>query len=381
MDSVGANEMDQALLAEGGAAGALVSLKEVIFDRFVERVRDALGVGGRVSRPLIVNTLPTFVSALALALSPTHARRLATDGSSVARTHGEDRAELTGYELDDLIHEYQVLRGVLFDVLYTEIALSQRDVAIINESVDCAIREATSAFVEVYDDLRSRLAATLTHDLRGPLGAASNYIHLIERAGASSADAARYCQGALRNLNRVRQMIDDLLDQSRVRAGETLHLRFEASELRAMVDEVLTDLRAAHGDRFRFTPSETIEGVWCSDALKRALTNLLENAVKYGGRSMPVTVTLSELQGNVYIAVHNEGPVIPEAQRENLFAHFRRGSEDSQGWGLGLAGVKEIAAAHGGSVSVESTAEEGTTFTLQLFRDARRFSLETTRSK
>ncbi len=364
---------DSDLLAEGGLPGTLIELKDQIFDRFVAAVRESVPAGRNASRPLIVNTLPGFVTSLALALSPSSPRRIATDGSSVAQTHGEERATLTGYELDDLLHEYQILRWVLLDLLSERMPLTPAQTRTIIESVDQAIREATAAFVHVYDTLRNQVAATLTHDLRGPLGAAVNYVHLIQRGGDSPVDRSRYCEGALRNLNRVRQMIDDLLDHSRAGAGERLQLRLAPLDLRPLLEEVLVDLRAAHGDRFHLKAPDRVDGVWCADALKRAVFNLAENAIKYGDRTLPVTVNLETLQGGVYISVHNFGPPIPDAERESLFSPFRRGSTASQGWGLGLTAVKEIAAAHGGSVTVESAAEEGTTFTLQIFQDARKF--------
>jgi signal transduction histidine kinase len=182
----------------------------------------------------------------------------------------------------------------------------------------------------------------------------------------------------MRNLGRVRQMIDDLLDHSRASTGERLQLRFEPVELRGLIGEVVSDLRASHGDRYILQSPGDIAGVWCPDALKRAVFNLAENATKYGDPDSPVTITLTDVEGSVSISVHNRGSPIPPEERRSLFQPFRRGSSDraSQrpGWGLGLTAVKEIAEAHGGSVMVESTVEEGTTFTLQVFRDCREFS-------
>jgi signal transduction histidine kinase len=367
---------DNALIAEGGIAAVLVAAKTEIFDRFVDAVRHAFPAGQRTSRPLILNTLPAFVTSLGLALSPSHARKTATEGSTVALTHGNERASLTNYSLDNLIHEYQVLRRIIFEVLLARTSVEPQDITVINDSVDRSIREATSAFVHVYDELRGLVAATLTHDLRGPLGTASNYLHLVQHGSQDKEKRDEYCAHAIRNLGRVRQMIDDLLDHSRASTGERLQLTFEPLELVGLVREVLADLRAANGDRYVLNAPEPIEGAWSGDAVKRAIHNLAENATKYGDRDSPVTVTLKHLQGDVLISVHNFGPAIAEEERLALFDAFRRGLQGSstrQGWGLGLTAVKEIAQAHGGSVMVESSDSEGTTFTLQLFRDAREF--------
>jgi signal transduction histidine kinase len=370
------SDLDGQLMAAGGVAAVIVASKQEIFDRFVEHVRANIPAGQRAPRPLVLNTLPAFVTSLGLALSDRHHRRTATEGSSAASTHGQERAALTGYRLDDLIQEYQLLRTVVFDTLLARTTLTVQDIATINASIDQAIREATSAFLTVYDEFRGRVAATLTHDLRGPLGAAYNYVQLVQSAGASQEMRERFCAGAMRNLGRVRQMIDDLLDHSRASAGQRLQLKYEPLELGALVREVLSDLRAAHGERYVLHGREPIHGVWCGDALKRAVYNLVENATKYGDADWPVSVTLTEIQGNVNISVHNRGAPIPAEERAELFGAFRRGSADTgsrQGWGLGLTAVKEIAEAHGGSVMVESSIEEGTTFTLQVFKDAERF--------
>ena len=369
---------DEALLKEGGVPALLVGAKQEILDLFVDAVRDAFPGGYRVARPLVIDTLPAFITSLALALSPHSSRQVATEGSTAAMTHGEERAVLTGYTLDDLIHEYQVLRKIIFDTLLARTALSPQAVGVINDSIDLAIREATQTFVHAYDELRGRVAATLTHDLRGPLGAAYNYVQLLRSAGGSEEARERFCSGAMRNLGRVRQMIDDLLDHSRASTGESLQLRFEPLELRGLIDEVVSDLRATHGDRYVLESPGAIDGVWSPDALKRAVFNLAENATKYGDPDSRVTITLAQIDGSVSISVHNRGAPIPAEERRWLFQAFRRGSSDrasmKPGWGLGLTAVKEIAEAHGGSIMVESTAEEGTTFTLHVFRDAREFA-------
>lgn len=370
-------------MLEGGLAGLLIGSKNEIFARFVSATQSEVAAAKTASRPLIIDTLPAFITALGLALSPHNARRMATDGSTVAMTHGQERAELTGYTLDNLLHEYQLLRKIIFDVLLAHGGMDTASVAVINESIDRAIREATAAFVSVLDELRSRVAATLTHDLRGPLGAAFNYVELIGRAGESAEMRERFCAGAMRNLGRVRQMIDDLLDRSRARAGEPLQLRFESLELRELVEEVLTDARTAHGERYVLNAPRPVPGVWCAEALKRAVFNLVENATKYGDEASPIVVSLTELQGNVQIAVHNLGPTISREDQVTLFDPFRRGQSEptnaSRGWGLGLTAVKEIAEAHGGTVMVESSDAEGTTFVLQVFQDATQFVPKTRR--
>jgi phosphoserine phosphatase RsbU/P len=100
-------------------------------------------------------------------------------------------------------------------------------------------------------------------------------------------------------------------------------------------------------------------------------SNLIANAVHYGAPEKPVSVDARLESGAVRVEVHNEGEPIPEPLRAGLFDPFRRGTRDSRhaktaGLGLGLYISKEIALAHGGSLDVQSSSSEGTTFRLTL---------------
>jgi len=112
---------------------------------------------------------------------------------------------------------------------------------------------------------------------------------------------------------------------------------------------------------------------WDARVVRRALVNLLDNAIKYGGECSPVTVRVSEAGERVAIAVHNEGSTVSAEEMEHLFSAYQRARDGrraaKKGWGLGLALVKGVADAHGGVVQVASSAEGGTTFTLSLPRD------------
>jgi signal transduction histidine kinase len=122
---------------------------------------------------------------------------------------------------------------------------------------------------------------------------------------------------------------------------------------------------------------EPVRGYFAPEPLRRAVENLASNAVKYGTSTRPITVTVRQTHERAFILVHNHGGYIPAHQQETLFQAFRRLRETEaggkRGWGLGLAQVRGAAEAHGGSVAVESLPERGTSFTIDIPKDARPF--------
>ena len=106
------------------------------------------------------------------------------------------------------------------------------------------------------------------------------------------------------------------------------------------------------------------------------MQNLVTNALKYSPDGSPVTVGAQGEDANVVLMVHNEGTPIPADRLDTLFRPLERATSDvdktGRSIGLGLYIVKEVVDAHGGSVSVESTSEAGTTFTVRLARASAR---------
>jgi signal transduction histidine kinase len=238
-----------------------------------------------------------------------------------------------------------------------------------------AIREALTD-LETERALREQFVVTLTHDLRTPLAAAQMGSYLISRKADDPVEVVKLTGRVIPNLDRIDQMIRDLLDANRIRAGETLPIDVERCELRALVTEVLDELATIHGNRFALEAVEIIEGYWSTSGIRRILENLCSNAIKYGAESQPVTVgLLRQGSAEVMIEVHNQGPAIPTQDQLDMFRPFRRNGADDltsqKGWGLGLTVVRGISEAHGGIVQVESDAGSGTTFRVTLPLDAR----------
>jgi signal transduction histidine kinase len=166
------------------------------------------------------------------------------------------------------------------------------------------------------------------------------------------------------------RLINDLLDYSRARLGEGIPMSCRPSHLDAVCTEVIGELQAAHpGRRLEYRHQGEGLGIWDPDRVGQVLVNLLTNALRYGDDGAPVTLAWTGTGERKVITVHNEGPPIDEHVRQRIFEPFQRGDRQGNAWGgvgLGLYIVKQIVAAHGGSIELRSEEGAGTTFTVVL---------------
>ncbi|MFL5814067.1 MAG: PAS domain S-box protein [Bdellovibrionia bacterium] len=218
--------------------------------------------------------------------------------------------------------------------------------------------------------VREKFVATLTHDLRNPITAVKMSAQLILRKTDHPAIVQTQAVRIINGVSRADQMIQDLLDANRIRAGEIIPLELIDCDLGAELHEVVNDLTTIHGDRFRLNAPAHFNLFCNSSSLRRVIENLCNNAVKYGGERTPIYVSLVHERDEAVISVRNEGNPIPPDDQATLFDPYRRTQSALQsgkkGWGLGLTLVRGVAEAHGGRVSVESSPEHGTTFSIHL---------------
>ncbi len=221
------------------------------------------------------------------------------------------------------------------------------------------------------DAVRRDFVANIGHELKTPVGALS----LLSEALGEELDVedfSRLTASMRREALRLGQIIDDLLDLSRIEAEEipvrepvAIHLIVEhaVERVRTKADHQAISIVVAE-----IAPTLTVLGD--RRQLVNALDNLLENAVKYSDEGSAVRVMVSGGEGLVAIAVEDHGIGIPARDVERIFERFyrvdRARARDTGGTGLGLSIVRHIAHNHGGEVHVVSREGEGTTFTLTL---------------
>lgn len=359
-------------------AQTLLQLREEILSRWSEQVVARIRQARNLSKPILINTLPAFFDLVAAAISQSEEPLAdASATNTFAQEHGGERARLSFYDYDQLIQEYYILRQCIFDTARDHgLKLSNIERVIIHQSIDVAIKDAAMGFALVQSNIREQFIATLTHDLRNPLSAIKMAAELASEAAGSNSEAVGLLEIVVQNATRADDMIQDLLDASMLSAGSRLKLNIEPCDHLAMLHDTMESLVLQHGSRLQLM-GKPCKGYADAKALRRALENLISNAIKYGSAGTPVTISLEEEHGRTIFQVHNFGPPVPFDELESIFQVFRRSQEKThqrkQGWGLGLALVRGVAESHGGSISVESNAEKGTTFTLDVPTDARPF--------
>lgn len=354
----------------------MLALREEVLREWGERVKATVKEAQQLSLPILINTFPLLYENLAQAISPDFPRIMATENDTVATEHGGERARLTNYNAQAVISEYQLLRWTILDVLRREgVQLDNREFYVINASIDDSIREAANAFALAQAALRERFVAALTHDLRNPLASASMASELI-RVSTGEPRLRELAERISDNLERMDGMINDLLDAVVFQAGGRMRLQLGTFDMVALAREVRDHFAALHGNDIEASGDQAMV-VWDTAAIKRALENLVGNAVKYRTPGTPILIDVTSQHERVCVSVHNMGEPIPPEQADLVFQVFRRAPSaqdgDKQGWGLGLPFVRAVAESHGGSIGLSSAAERGTTFILDLPADARPF--------
>jgi sigma-B regulation protein RsbU (phosphoserine phosphatase) len=215
-----------------------------------------------------------------------------------------------------------------------------------------------------------QMVAIVSHDLRNPLTVIRMSAHVVG-LGELSPNQLRALERISTSTARATRLIADLLDFSRARLGGGMPVLRKSLDLHATVLEVVDDLRAAYPQRVLI--HETVGEPTClasADRLAQMIGNLVANAVRYGAEDRQITIRSGTHENTFSVAVSNEGAAIPAAALPYLFDPLTRGGgahDGSEGIGLGLYIVREIARAHGGLASATSNCGV-TTFTAVMRR-------------
>jgi PAS domain S-box-containing protein len=234
-------------------------------------------------------------------------------------------------------------------------------------------REAR-AEAERSSQMKDEFLATLSHELRTPLSAILGWAQVLRRGGKDEADLQRGLQTIERNARAQAQLIEDLLDMSRITSGKVL-LDMQTLRPEGFLDAAIETVRpAADAKNIRIEKRYAPEpGMIAGDParLQQVVWNLLSNAIKFTPRGGLVTVELAAGDGSVSVTVRDTGAGIGPEFITHVFERFRQADASMTrrhgGLGLGLAIVKHLVEQHGGLVRAESPGEGlGSSFTIEL---------------
>lgn len=217
---------------------------------------------------------------------------------------------------------------------------------------------------------REDVVSIVSHDLRNPLGVALAAADLLLDLPLDEGQRRRQAEIIRRSGKRMQNLIEDLLDVSRIEAG-ALVVRPSLEKLHPIVEEAVElfrDQAEARALTLRVEPAAGEPQARVDrDRIIQALSNLLENAIRITPEGGSVTLTVAEERGSVRVSVADTGPGVPEEMVDRLFDRFAQAEgRDSGAAGLGLTIVQGVATAHDGRVTVSSPPGQGATFTLHL---------------
>lgn len=223
--------------------------------------------------------------------------------------------------------------------------------------------------------MKTDFVANVSHELRTPLASIRVFGEMLKLGRVKDQEKMREYGGYIETQGRrLTQVINNILDFSRIESGKKEY-NFEPADARELIADAIEACKGRAnqgGHTISFIQPETAVPPVSVDfeAMSLALTNLLDNAMKYSGEAKEIEMRLERKDGFVQMAVTDHGIGIPREEQKKIFEKFYRVStglvHDVKGSGLGLSIVEHIVEAHNGKITVESETGKGSTFTIHL---------------
>jgi len=222
--------------------------------------------------------------------------------------------------------------------------------------------------LEKTESMRRTFVGDVSHELRTPIASIAAAAETLAEGSPDKTETAELLGLIRRQSDRMRELIDDLMDLAQIESGAVPLVR-EEIPLHELLSEVAEDLGSSARDRrvdVRVVGDVSVSAVGDRRRVGQLARNLIDNAIKFSPEGAPVVVRVGRQAGRACFSVEDLGPGIPKAERDKIFQRFyqvdRSRSKLRPGSGLGLAIVKHIAQLHGAAVDVEGEVGEGSTF-------------------
>jgi signal transduction histidine kinase len=291
--------------------------------------------------------------------------------------HAQGRVD-SGFDLLELVSEYRALRASvirLWGKRGPSLVGDLSDLTRFNESIDESLTDALESYTKRVDQSRQMFLAILGHDLRNPLTSILMVDDLLMESKTLDAKSIDLVSRSSASAVAILRIITDLIDYANSELGGKMPIVRAPMDLEALCREVFNECQAAAPNAtLRFESQRDMTGTWDAARLRQVVSNLLGNAIQHGDKGT-VEVTLLSHGTDVILNFHNGGSPIPTSVLATLFEPLVRGAAPDTATprrpgsiGLGLYIAREIVTAHEGVLTVKSSLEGGTDFTLRLPR-------------
>lgn len=242
------------------------------------------------------------------------------------------------------------------------------------EDIECGLILQDVTQLRLSDELKSDLVATVSHEIKTPVTGATMALHLVleKSLGEINADQEDMLRTAVSDLNRLKRLLDHLLEIARLERSDPV-LHFVSDSPIRIVDSLIEAYRLqAEGRGIRLVShieDPELEVKVDPKSIEVALSNYVTNALKHSPEGSTIEIYCERRLGKkVVFGVRDEGAGVPESEHELVFDKFYRSAKSRglEGIGLGLSIVKEIAIAHGGSAGCSSREPAGSDFYIEL---------------
>lgn len=363
------------------AADIIFLKKDEILNKWMKTLIDSMPEVKNHDKTAIQNSVPDLLDAIVEVLISDN------DGNIIVHSqkHALDRTSFDVFSLKHIIQEYNFLKKEIFRETdkYSEVDPGERDKIMF--AFDQAIEEAAETFyrvrqgvqvnarkiaerkadkLELRDENREEFIHSISHDLNNPLNAIMGSINLLEHD--QEAEKVNKILNVLKtSSSQAESLIKEILDVSGISEKEKLPVNKELVNLLNDLEGEIEVFKVLHRNHIDLHSNRDEINVEVDlNLIRRAFDNLMSNAVKHGGYSVPITVNCNLEGDKLELSVHNGGQTIPNEVLDKIFDRYYKINKSGKGWGIGLSFVKEVAAAHHGDVTVRSNEKEGTTFEL-----------------
>lgn len=296
---------------------------------------------------------------------------------TAAKQHGAQRVDM-GFDIVELSSEFRALRASVLRLWSREKSRENaaekevQDIIRFNEAIDEAWMYSLERFHNKVDESKNWFLAVLGHDLRNPLAAISGVQHVLKLSPNLSEKELKLVNRTEASAKRMAELIKNLLELTNLRLGSGMTIKKTSTDFSKQAEMVLQEFQFSYPNAtFHLLTPGPVQGEWDLVRTNQLMTNLIGNALRHGTPGGPITVKISGDVGNVIFSVHNNGKPIPNEIQEKIFHGFFHDNKkaSNESYGLGLYIVKEVVDRHNGKISLESTKNNGTTFTVILPRN------------